>query len=243
MHVRRTVPLACLAIVAVLATSAQAAAPGWSTPHTVTAYRVGTYAAGPNGQGVQIFGNGSVQTMTAQMRAIKSDATQGTAVGVNAGQPGFDLPQLSVNSNGRLVAAWTLDTQQPGGIGLAAALGARTSLPKSAIVLPTDGQVVTGVATTIDAKGNGVVAWIQSPLNSADNTVKAATLRPGQGAQVVTLNQRSNATLGNLSVGMDGNGRPTVTWSVVPAGTTTLAIAVARGDGTGAFAGTFKSTS
>lgn len=240
MHVRRTVPLACVAALAVLATSAHAAAPGWSTPHTVTSYRVGTYAAGPNGQGVQIFGNGSVQTMTAQMRAIKSDATQGTAVGVNAGQPGFDLPQLSVNANGRLVAAWTLDTQQPGGIGLAAALGARTSLPRSAIVLPTDGQIVTDVATTIDAKGNGVVAWIQSPLNSGDNTVKAATLRPGQPAQVATLNQRSNATVENLSVGVDSNGRPTATWAVVPAGTTALSIAVARGDGTGAFAGTFE---
>ncbi len=240
MNVRRVIPAAPLIAFVTLAPSAQASAPGWSTPHTASSYRVGTYAAGPNGQAVQLFGNGAVQTMTAQMRAIKSDATQGSVVKVNAGAPGFDLPQLSVNANGRLVAAWTLDTQQPGGIGLAAALGARSSLPGSATVLPTDGQVVTDVATDIDTHGNGVVAWIQSPLTAGATTVKAATLRPGQAIQVATLSVRDNATLGNLSLGIDNDGRPTATWSVNPAGGTALFIGVARGDGTGAFAAAFE---
>src|SRR5262249_47472437 len=115
---RRLIPTASIAALAVLAPSASASAPGWSTPHTASSFRIGTYAAMPNGQGVQVFGNGAAQTMTAQLRAIKSDATQGTAVGVNAGAPGFDGPRLSVNANGRFVAAWLLDTQEPGPIGI-----------------------------------------------------------------------------------------------------------------------------
>jgi hypothetical protein len=110
---RRLVPTASIAALAVLATSAHASAPGWSTPHTVKAYTVGTFAAGPNAQAVQLFGTGGAPTRTAQLRAIKPDATQGTAVGVNAGAPGFDFHEVSVNANGRLVAAWTLDTQAP----------------------------------------------------------------------------------------------------------------------------------
>ena len=186
MQIRRMFPLAPIAAIAVLATSAQASAPGWSTPHTVTQYRVGTYAAGANGQAVQLFGNGAVQTMTAQIRAIKSDATQGSAVGINAGAAGFDQPRVSVNASGRLVAAWTLDTEGTAPIGLAATLGSRSSLPKQASVLQTDGQSVSDVATAVDASGNGVVAWIQSPQGApGSTTVKAATLRPGLAPQVV----------------------------------------------------------
>jgi len=209
-------------------------------PHTASSFRVGTYAALPNGQGVQIFGNGAVQTMTAQLRAIKSDATQGTAVGVNAGAPGFDLPRLSVNASGKLVGAWILDTQEPGPIGLAATLGSRSSLPKTGTVLATDNQNVSDVRTAIDASGNGVVAWIEAPLTAGATTVKAATLRSGQPPQVVTLSTRADATLGNLSLGMDSSGRPTATWSVNPTGGTQLLIGVARGDGTGAFAPAFE---
>lgn len=237
MHLRPLVVAASLvASVPALAASAQASAPGWSTPHTASAYALGTFAAAPNGQAVQLFGNGGAPTRTAQLRAIKSDATQGTAVGVNAGAPGFDFPVLSINASSRLVAAWTLDTEGPGPIGLAAALGARSSLPRTGTVLPTDGQSVYDVATAIGANGNGIVAWLQAPIGGGATTVKAATLRPGQAPQVVTVNVRAGATVGNLSLGVDGNGRPAVTWSVNPTGTNTLLLALARGDGTGAFA-------
>jgi hypothetical protein len=190
---------------------------------------------------VQLFGNGAVQTMTAQIRAIKSDATQGTAVGINAGAAGFDLPRVSVNANGRLVAAWTLDTQGTAPIGLAATLGSRSSLPRTATVLQTDGESVSDVATAVDAAGNGVVAWIQSPQNApGPTTVKAATLRPGQAPQVATLDTRDNASLAYLSLGLDNAGRPSVTWAVNPGGGTPVLIGVARGDGTGAFAPAFE---
>ena len=157
----------------------------------MTPYRVGTYAAGANGQAVQLFGNGAAQTMTAQIRAIKSDATQGSAVGINAGAPGFDQPRVSVNASGRLVAAWTLDTEGTAPIGLAATLGSRSSLPRTATVLQTDGQDVSDVATAVDASGNGVVAWIESPQGApGPPTVKARRLRPGQAPQVATLDTR-----------------------------------------------------
>ena len=81
---------------------AGATAPGWSTPHTASATTDGSYAAGANGQGVQLFGTGGAPTRTAQMRAIKQDATQGTAVGVNSGAPGFDLEDVSINDTGQL---------------------------------------------------------------------------------------------------------------------------------------------
>jgi hypothetical protein len=239
MPARRFVYAAAIAALAVPAGSAQASAPGWSTPHTETPYRFGTFAAGPNGQAVQMFGNGAIQTMTPQFRAIKSDATEGTAVGVN-GAPGFDLPEVSVNANGRLVAAWALDTQGTGPIGLAATLGSRSSLPRTATVLPTDGQGVADVATAIDAAGNGVVAWVQSSQSGVATTVKAATLRPGQAPQVATINTRPDMYLGDLSVGIDGAGRPTVTWSVSATGGPALLIGVARGDGAGAFAPAFE---
>ena len=240
MPARRLFHAAAIAALAVPAVSAQASAPGWSTPHTVTPYRVGIFGAGPNGQAAQMFGNGAVQTMTAQMRAIKSDATQGAAVGVNAGAPGFDLPQLSVNANGRLVAAWMLDPETTVPIGLAATLGSRSSLPRTAMVLPTDGQDVTDVATAIDAAGNGVVAWVQSSQAGVATTVKAATLRPGQAPQVATVDSRPNMYLGDVSVGIDGASRPTVTWSVSATGGPALLIGVARGDGSGAFAPAFE---
>jgi hypothetical protein len=241
MHIRRISPFASIAALAILAPSAQASAPGWSTPHTVTPYKVGSYAAGANGQAVQLFGNGAVQTMTAQIRAIKSDATQGSAVGINAGAAGFDLPRVSVNANGRLVAAWTLDTEGTAPIGLAATLGSRSSLPKTATVLQTDGQSVSDVATAVDAAGNGVVAWIQSPQGApGPMTVKAATLRSGQAPQVATLDTRANASLAYLSLGLDSTGRPSVTWAVNPGGGTAVLIGVGRGDGTGAFAPAFE---
>ena len=230
MTAQRVCAVAVL-VFAALAAPAQAAAPGWSTPHTASAFSVGTYAAGDDGQGVQLFGTGGAGSRTAQLRAIKSDATQGTAVGVNAGARGMDAPSLSVNDNGQLVAAWTLDTQQPGPIGLAATLGRRTSLPKTATVLQTDGQSVQDVSTAIDGLGTGVVAWIQSPA-----TVKTATLRSGQAARVVTLSQRAGASLAYVSVGIDDSGKPIVTWSVSPTGGGPSLVGSARGDGTGAFA-------
>ena len=115
MHARRVVGAAVLlAALAVTAQPANAAAPGWSTPHTVTPYRYGTYAVAPGPKGVQIFGNGAVQTMIPQLRAIKTDATEGTAVSANPGAPGFADQQLSVNDDGRFVAAWMLDMAEAG---------------------------------------------------------------------------------------------------------------------------------
>jgi hypothetical protein len=216
------------------AAPAGAAAPGWSKPHTVSpSFSVGTYAAGGSTQFVQLFGTGATQTRTAQTRAIKSDATQGTAVGVNAGAPGFDAPTLSVNPSGTLVAAWTLDTQGTGPIGLAAARGARAGLPRAATVLPTDGQNVTDVATAIDVQGNATVAWIQE--TTGVQTVKAATLRAGQAPQVAPLSARPNVALQQLSVGLDATGKATVTWLAGPAGGQPTSIDIARGDGTGNF--------
>jgi hypothetical protein len=54
---------------------AGATVPGWSTPHTASTVTEGSYAAGANGQGVQLFGTGGAPTRTAQMPAIKQDAT------------------------------------------------------------------------------------------------------------------------------------------------------------------------
>jgi hypothetical protein len=229
---RATPAALAAALILMPAAAAQASAPGWSTPHTADGVAVGTYGAGPNGQGVQLFGaSGAAQTRTAQIRAIKSDATQGTAVGVSAGgKPGFDDPEIAVNPGGALVAAWTLDTLQPGPIGLAAALGARTALPRTATVLPTQG-ITAAVATAIAPNGTAVVAWIEA---GTPNTVKAATLRPGQPPQVAVLATTTAAVPANLSLGLDGAGRPVATWTVTtPTGT---AIDIVRGDGTGAFA-------
>jgi hypothetical protein len=227
--------LAVLVLVptAALPSAAHAAgAPGWSTPHTASGVAVGTYGAGPNGQGVQLFGTQpQAQTRTAQIRAIKSDATQGTAVPIDAaGRPGFEEPTVAVNPTGALIAAWTLDTLEPGPIGLAAALGARTALPRTATVLPATGSV-SAIADAIGTNGTAVVAWIEAGTPSA---VKAATLRPGQAPQVALLGETDVAIPAYLSVGLDGNDRPIVTWTLTAAGVTT--IGVARGDGNGAFA-------
>jgi hypothetical protein len=211
-----------------------AGAPGWSTPHTASAVGVGVYGAGPNGQGVRLYGStGAAQERTPAMRAIRSDATQGSAVPIDAGQPGIDQPAIAVNAAGRLVAAWTLDTLQPGRIGLAATLGARTALPRAASPLPTAGSV-TAVADAIAADGTGVVAWVES---GTPNTVRAATLRTTEAPEVVTIGATTAALPGNLSLGLDANnGRPIVTWTLTTAGGT--AIDIARGDGTGRFAAT-----
>jgi hypothetical protein len=236
MHARRAVGAGVLvAALAVTAQPANAAAPGWSTPHTVTPYRYGGYAVAPGPKGVQIFGNGAVQTMIPRLRAIKTDATEGTAVSVNPGAPGFAGWQLSVNDDARFVAAWMLDNQGTGPIGLAATLGSRTSLPRSAAVLPTDGQDVSGVATAIDDDGNGVVAWFQQPRTPGPTTFKAATLRPGQPPQVVTVATRANADFDSLSVGLDDQARPTITWTVLPLPEGPDLIAVARTNAAGAF--------
>ena len=122
-----------------------------------SAYRVGTYGAGHDGQGVQLFGPGAQVAHRANARDPEG-RLPGTGAAVNAGGPGIDAPSVSVNANGELVSAWTLDTQQPGPIGLAATLGRRTSLPKTATVLKTDGQSVQDVSTAIDGLGTGVVA-------------------------------------------------------------------------------------
>ena len=198
---------------AVLATSAQASAPGWSTPHTVTPYRIGTYAAGANGQ--------ARAAVRQRRRADDDRADSRHQVRRDAGLGGGDqrrrprdstCPGLSVNASGRLVAAWTLDTEGTAPIGLAATLGSRSSLPRTASVLQTDGQSVSDVATAVDASGNGVVAWIESPQGApGPATVKAATLRPGQAPQVATLDTGENASLAYLSLGLDNAGRPIVT--------------------------------
>ena len=53
-----------------------------------------------------------------------------------------------------------------------------------------------GVATAIDAAGNGVIAWIEGTRSGpATQTVKAATLRPGQAPQVATINTRADMYL------------------------------------------------
>ncbi|HEY6761925.1 MAG TPA: hypothetical protein VI318_20670 [Baekduia sp.] len=218
--------------------AALAGAPGWSTPHTASVVPFGVYASGAGAQGVQLFGSaGASQSRVAQMRAIKSDATQGSAVTVDAaGQPGFDEPAVAVNGAGQLVAAWNLDTLQAGPFGLAAALGARTALPRTAAVLPTVGSAGT-VADAIAPDGTGIVAWVEDfPDASTPSTVRAATLRRGQAPQVVTLATPAAGTvLVNLAVGVDAKGRPVVTWTgSTPAGTT---LDVARGDGEGGFAG------
>jgi hypothetical protein len=184
---------------------------------------------------VQLFGTpGASQTRTAQMRAIKSDATQGTAVPVDAaGRLGIDSPQVAVDAGGKLVAAWLLDTLQAGPIGLAAALGARTALPRSATVLPTVGSA-EAVVDAIAADGTGTVAWMESGPPGA---VKAATLRAGATPQVATLGAISatpTTTTDDLAIGLDAAGRPVVTWSVSSSAGTTLD--VARGDGAGDFA-------
>src|SRR5207342_2277864 len=119
------------------------------------------------------------------------------------GAPGFDSPALAVNASGGLVAGWRLDTQGTTPIGLAVARGKRSSLPSQATQLPTDGQDVSQFAVVVDAKGHGVVAWIQT--GSAGATVKAATLRPGQVPQTVVLSTRADATLLYLSLGLDGS--------------------------------------
>jgi hypothetical protein len=214
-----------------LPAAARAGAPGWSTPHTASSVPVGVYGAGPNGQGVQLFGSsGAAQTRTAAMRAITSSATQGSSVPIDAaGRPGMDLPTVAVNANGKLVAAWLLDTLQAGPIGLAAALGARTALPHTATVLPTQAGTA-GLAVAIGPDGTGIVAWVEA---GSPNVVKAATLRPGQAPQVASLGATAAALPGNLAVGLDADGRPVVTWTVSTA--TGTAIDVTRGDGSGAF--------
>jgi hypothetical protein len=61
--------------------------------------------------------------------------------------------------------------------------------------------------------------------------VKAATLRAGQAPRVVTVATRPGAPVEAVQVGLDGEGRPVVSWTVAPG-----IIGFARGDGTGAFA-------
>jgi hypothetical protein len=234
----RAVAAAVIAAAAVAAAPsvAHATAPGWSTPHTASALTDGSYAAGANGQGAQLFGTGGAPTRTAQMRAIKQDATQGTAVGVNAGAPGFDLEDLSVNDSGNLIGAWSIDTEGIStNVNIGVGLGSRTSLPRTATVLPS-GALIAELQTAIDTNGTGVVAWIQS--TPAGQSVQAATLQPGQApiiAQLIVY--PASLEVLNLSVGFDGSHHPVVTWSSAPEtapgpGT----IGVARGNGQGAFA-------
>ncbi len=214
---------------------AVATAPGWSTPHTASATTDGSYAAGASG-GVQLFGTGGAPTRTAQIRAIKQDATQGTAVGIDAGAPGFDIEDVSINDSGQLIGAWSIDTEGIStNVNIGAALGARTSLPRTATVLPS-GALIAEVQTAVDTNGTGVVAWIQS--TPAGQSVQAATLQQGQApiiAQLIVY--PSTLEVLNLDVGFDGSHHPVVTWS---SGPETAAgpgsIGVARGNGQGGFA-------
>ncbi|HET6505562.1 MAG TPA: hypothetical protein VFG42_02120 [Baekduia sp.] len=241
MSLFRRAPMASACLIAAagagaMAPAATASAPGWSTPHTASVVPFGIYGAAPNGQGVQLFATpGASQSRTAAMRAIKSDATQGKAVTIDAnGRPGVGLLSLAINTNAKLVSAWSLDTLSVGPIGLAAALGARTALPQVGTVLPTTGSV-SAVATTMSQANTATVAWIES--DATTTWIKAATLRADATPIVTVLGtDTGSAEVENLSAGLDGSGRPTVTWtSTTPNGTPTT-IAVARGDGTGAFA-------
>ena len=246
MRIHRLMAMTALGSVFLAAPAARAAAPGWSTPHTAPATTVTTYAAGANGQGVQLFANGGVPQRTAQLRAIKSDATQGTAVGVNSGGPGFDLDGLSVNDDGRLVAAWTMDLENGTPVNVAAALGSRTSLPRGASVFAT-GAVVSDLATAIDDDtGTGVVAWIQAPIGATVAsawTVRVATLRSGQTPVVTTVSTRVGALLNDLAIGFDSSSRPVVTWNVTQNENGGPGIiGVARGTGTGTFSPAVETT-
>jgi hypothetical protein len=247
MRIRRLSVVAALAALAVAAPAAQAAAPGWSTPRTASTVTTGTYASAPNGQGVQLFANGGVPQRTAQLRAIKTDATQGTAVGVNAGGAGFDLFDLDINDSARLVATWTRDLENAQPVPVAVALGSRTSLPRTATVFSTGG-LVSDLASAIDDNGTAVVAWVQGPIGpgttlASPTTVMAATLRAGQAPILTTVATRTNALINNLAVGFDSNARAIVTWNVTPNENGGPGIlGVARGTGPGTFAPAVETT-
>src|SRR4051794_20245441 len=112
---RAAVTAAAAGALGLAAPAAHGSAAGWSTPHTASTVTTGIYATGSGGQGAQLFANGGVSQRTAQLRAIKTDATPGTAVKINAGGPGFDRDGLSVNDSGRLIAAWTMDLERDAG--------------------------------------------------------------------------------------------------------------------------------
>jgi hypothetical protein len=242
---RLTTTAAAAGVLAAAAPAADAAAPGWSTPHTASAVTTGTYAAGANGQGVQLFANGGVPQRTAQLRAIRTDATQGTAVGVNSGGPGFDRFGLSVNNSARLVAAWSMDLENATPVSVAAAIGSRTSLPRTAAVFTT-GALVDDVVTAIDDDGTAIVAWIQTPLGATTasaTTIRAATLRSGQAPIVATVATRAGAFVNDLGVGFDSASHAVVTWSVAPDENTGPGIiGVARGTGPGTFSPAVETT-
>jgi len=238
MRIKRFPVVVALGALALAAPAAHAAAPGWSTPHTATPVTTGTYATGPSGQGVQLFANGGVPQRTAQLRAIRTDATQGTAVGVNAGGPGFDLFDLDVNDNARLVATWTKDLENATPVGVAAAIGSRTSLPRTATVFAT-GALVTDLASAVAGNGTSVVAWIQTPLGATTasaTTIVAATLRAGQAPILTNIVTRTGAGLDDLAVGFDDDDNAVITWSVTqnPNGGPGV-IGVARGTAPGTF--------
>ncbi len=238
MRIHRFPVVAVLGALAVTAPAAHATAPGWSTPHTATSVTTGMYAPGPSGQGVQLFANGGVPQRTGQLRAIRTDATQGTAVGVNAGGPGFDVFDLHVNDSGRLVAAWTKDLENGTPVSIAAAIGSRTSLPRTASVFAT-GALVNDLASAIADNGTSVVVWAATPIGgtiASATSIVAATLRSGQAPIVTTVATRTGALVNNLAVGFDDDDHPIVTWNVTPNenGGPGL-IGVARGTAPGVF--------
>ena len=238
MRIHRFPVVAVLGALAVTAPAAHATAPGWSTPHTATSVTTGMYATGPSGQGVQLFANGGVPQRTGQLRAIRTDATQGTAVGVNAGGPGFDVFDLHVNDSGRLVAAWTKDLENGTPVSIAAAIGSRTSLPRTASVFAT-GALVNDLASAIADNGTSVVVWAATPIGgtiASATSIVAATLRSGQAPIVTTVATRTGALVNNLAVGFDDDDHPIVTWNVTPNenGGPGL-IGVARGTAPGVF--------
>ena len=217
-------------------------APGWSTPHTATPYRVGTYAAGPNGQAVQLFGNGAVQTMTAQIRAIKSDATQGTRGGGQRGCAGL-RPSPGLGQRQR-AAGCRVDARHPGD---------RADRPRRdaglALVAARDGDRAPDRWPGRDGRRDRhrrATATASSPGSRARRAARATDRQgrdaatrsgaPGRHARTCEPMRRSATS----PSGIDNAGRPTATWSVNPAGGTALLIGVARGDGTGAFAPAFE---
>jgi len=147
-----------------------------------------------------------------------------------------------MDDSGQLVGAWSIDTERIStNVNIGAVLGARTSLPRSATVLPSN-ALLAEVQAAVDTNGTGVVAWIGSTQNGP-TSVQVATLTTGQAPQIAPPLAvcTSASQILSLDVGFDGSHHPVVTWAVTPAnGPGPSSIAVARGNGQGGFAPTVE---